>query len=291
MEHKFEHDPQENTRSWGAYATPPPIPGQTHKTEPQHLVPQRATAVSLCARVQEMLPPLLENDGSIRPEMASAVRAHLAACLDCSREYKTLQRVAMLVEKMPLAELPTDFSARIMQRIQAEHQPAAPEAVVRAEVSIQTPAAKNTAKTAVKNTKINTATRTATTQKSGLTQTAWTMHTLAMWQKVTLAGMFAATLAFFLSTAWGRALLGTRLETALQFLSQVTEAVRRVPVLGWIADYAFNALSQAEQTLQMAYRSMGAGAAQGLALDVALCAGAGFALAMQKRTRNESRGN
>src|SRR5258708_1114651 len=65
MENRFEHS-QPEEQGWGAYVTPPRYTGPEH-TEPS----VRRTQTGLCARVVEMLPALLENDGDIRPEMAT----------------------------------------------------------------------------------------------------------------------------------------------------------------------------------------------------------------------------
>ena len=62
MENRFDHTSPEEQQGWGAYATPPPVPGQLNS--PRSLAGQ----ASLCARVREMLPALLENDGEIRPD-------------------------------------------------------------------------------------------------------------------------------------------------------------------------------------------------------------------------------
>jgi len=67
-----------------------------------------------------MLPDLLENDGSVRPEMATAIYAHLAVCPGCSREYDQMQRVIARIEALPPAEMPMDFSGVIMRRIQEQ---------------------------------------------------------------------------------------------------------------------------------------------------------------------------
>ena len=77
-----------------------------------------ATISPLCARVREGLNGLLENDGSVRPEAATLLYGHVAACADCAQDFEAMQRVVHMLEAMPLAELPADFSRLVMRRIQ-----------------------------------------------------------------------------------------------------------------------------------------------------------------------------
>src|SRR5438067_387098 len=101
MENRFEHTPPEEQQGWGAYATPPPYPDQQNSYHSE--LPQ---GMNLCARVRDMLPSLLENDGEIRPEMAAALYGHLAVCPGCAREFEEMQRVVAVLEALPPAEMP-----------------------------------------------------------------------------------------------------------------------------------------------------------------------------------------
>ena len=79
----------------------------------------------VCLQVREQLQALLENDGSIRSETATALYVHMAVCSECAREFEAMQRVVHMLEAMPLADLPTDYSRLVMSRIQAGYAPVA----------------------------------------------------------------------------------------------------------------------------------------------------------------------
>src|SRR5579872_4521143 len=114
MENRFEHLPPEENQGWGAYATPPTPPGQQHNQQAS-----QPSSSALCARVRDSLPYLLENDGEISPQMATALYGHLSVCAGCAREFDEMQQVVHLVETLGQAELPMDFSVRIMRHIQS----------------------------------------------------------------------------------------------------------------------------------------------------------------------------
>ena len=67
---------------------------------------------SLCVRVRERLPELLE--GYLDALTAEAIRAHLAVCYQCSREYREMQQTVRLVETLPFVEPNRDFTPAIM---------------------------------------------------------------------------------------------------------------------------------------------------------------------------------
>jgi len=84
--------------------------------------PQQITqvcAAGLCERVHEKLQLLLENDPEINPEMVTALYGHLAVCAECSSDFQTMRRLVNLMETLPTAELPMDYSQQILQRIQS----------------------------------------------------------------------------------------------------------------------------------------------------------------------------
>ena len=270
MENRFENDRPEERQDWGRYATPPPRPGEKH-TGPENDVVSRQTVTSLCDRVRDTLPALLENDGGIRPEMATAIRAHLSGCAECTREYRQLQKLASLIETMPLAEMPKDYSALIMRQIERQADPVFASQI------------------ASSNPKAIVQTVTVTTNK---TQTITTAQTVAprlnMIQRFFLSAIMTALLGFFVASAWGRQALGVNLATAGAWLSQAADAIRSIPVLGWAAAGAFAALTQAGDAMQTAFHSLGATAVSGLAFDAALCGAA--CVFMMSRQRAEGRG-
>lgn len=260
MENRFEPNPEHD--GWGDYLKPPSPFGQEHN-ELDAASTRRVQPQGLCARVQEMLPHLLENDGTIRPEMAASVYGHLALCPGCAREFDRQKQVISLVESLPPAEMPMDFSQIIMQRIQTEIGPiygaapfpahasslkAAQEAVVAQTTSVQT----------VQTTSLNS---------QNYTQ-------LTLWQRLSAASVLSAMLAFFLSTSWGRQMLGVNLQTAVQWIEQIGETLQRVPGLAWVATLVGVTLAQMSDALKETYQAMGANAVYALAIE----AGCGVAL-------------
>jgi hypothetical protein len=74
---------------------------------------------SLCKRVQERLPDLLE--GYLDSMAAEAVRAHLAVCYQCSHHFSELQQTVRLIETLPFVEPKHDYAPAIVAAI--EQQP------------------------------------------------------------------------------------------------------------------------------------------------------------------------
>lgn len=294
MENRFEHLPPEENQGWGAYATPPPIPGQQN-TQRADLPPQS----SLCVRVREMLPSLIENDGEIRPEMAQALYGHLAGCPGCAHEFDAQQRVVQLVESLGQAELPMDFSARIMRRIQSSPVPmadaprpkdaAAPPFMAVSIATLQDTAAPAGSEQKAQEAKSQGVRMTTSVtplkslqaeEQDLITASAVVAHP---WERLTLAGALSAVLTVFLMTEWGRQMLGVNAESVLVWLDQIGEALKRVPLLGTLFAVMVSALSQVGHLLQDTYSALGGMAARGLALDLALCAGVYYLFALRRQ--------
>src|SRR2546421_6752822 len=72
---------------------------------------------SLCVWVRERLPDHLE--GYLDALTAEAIRAHLAVCYLCQREFTEMQQTIRLVEHLPFVEPGRDFAPRVMAAIQA----------------------------------------------------------------------------------------------------------------------------------------------------------------------------
>jgi hypothetical protein len=262
MENRFEPIPSEQQR-WGS-ALPPPL--RSHA--PQDIEAQNAQA--LCLRVQDMLPSLIEHDGDIRPEIASAVYGHLAVCPECAREFDTMQRLVALVEDLPALELPMDYSGLIMQRIQEENLAAA--ALFLPHETITAPPVLDTALETTSSS-LNEAHSRSLLERAGLMP------------RLLLVGALTAAFLLLAVSEWGRASLSISAETLGSWLGQVAHIARHLPVLGWIVEAACNALNHVSHSIQQAYRSLGTRAAQGLVLDVALFAGAYVLLSRRNRAR------
>ena|SRR5579862_5737400 len=79
---------------------------------------------SLCARVRERLPDLVE--GYLDAVTAEAIRAHLAVCYVCAKLFGEMEHTIRLVETLPFVDPGRDFGPSIMAAIQQqagrEHQ-------------------------------------------------------------------------------------------------------------------------------------------------------------------------
>jgi hypothetical protein len=286
MENRFENNPPEERQDWGAYLKPPSYSG------PPNSNALDAHVQNLCARVQEMLPYLLENDGDIRPEVASSIYAHLAVCLSCAKDFAEMQRIVAMVEAVAPPEMPLDFSAIIMQRIEIEFSPARSDVPIRplraasSDGSGEAAASKVTEPTAaapqavtetpvvriVSNTTMQTAVTGQNLTQTGLDlkQQSMTVSLGALWQRLTGIGLMIAVVSFFLLSDWGRQIVGVNTETASSLLGQAGDAMQGVPLIGAIVGLVATALANVAGTLQETYRTMGATTTLGLALDLGI---------------------
>lgn len=311
MENRFDHN-QPEEQGWGNYVTPPGTPGRnsyrpgTPGTNPLE--------TALCHRVREMLPHLLENDGEIRPEMARQVYAHLSVCAGCAGEFDEMERVIKLMDKMPPVEMPQDFSQIIMQRILSPDGPipqrpplrvplnlADPQSAVAAVRTQETPdtvtrptraalgqSEVNETAPVVKVTPSLAATQRAATQSVTQNQTAQTSvqsqgTILTTFQRLTAASVLTAIMAFLMTTSWGRKTLSSDLNALQTWMQQMGDALNRVPLFGRLTAYLFAAMTQMSDSVSETYRTLGANAAKGLTIDIALCACTCFFLAARKQ--------
>ena len=180
------------------------------------------------------------------------------------------------MESLPPAEMPQDFSQIIMQRIQTEigpiygaapfpaHAPslkAAQEAVVAQVATVQT------AQTA--------------------TQNSQTYIQMTLWQRLSAVSVLSAMLAFFLSTSWGRQMLGVNLQTAVQWIEQIGETLQRVPGLAWVATLIGVTLAQMSDALKETYQAMGVNAVYALAIEAG-CSVALVTFMAARRSRTQA---
>lgn len=239
MENRFHNNPAEGQEGWGAYVSPPVYPQNLGK---------------LCVDVRKLLPELLENDGSIRPEMASAIYGHLAICPGCARELDEMQQLAARIDALPQVDLPMDYSELIMHKIQTQTH-----TIYSAQQAEGGQAAVRQVTRAI-GTPLQSRTVTETVTQTGVT----------VWQRLTLGALFSGILTFLLASTWGRQMLGATAATASAWLEQVGDMVARVPVLGGLIGLIVLALSQASQLLSETYQSLGGMALEGLVIDIAL---------------------
>ena len=313
MENRFDHNPPEE-QGWGNYVTPPGAPGRN-----SYRPGNTPLETALCQRVREMLPHLLEKDGEIRPEMASQVFAHLSVCAGCAGEFDEMERVILLMDKMPPAEMLQDFSQIIMQRILSPDGPIPQRPPLRVPLNLgdayhavtavpttdattrPTRAALgqpqfNDVLSTVKVTPSITASQRAATPSvaQNVTQTIAQNVTqsvsvqsqsslLTTFQRLTAASVLTAVMAFLMTTAWGRNALSSDLEALQAWMQQMGDALNRVPLFGRMTSYLFAAMTQMSDSISETYRTLGATAAKGLTLDIALCACAYFFLAVRRQ--------
>jgi hypothetical protein len=295
MENRFEHTPPEEQQGWGRYATPPPVPGQENSFHAD-MPPE----MRLCSRVRVLLPHLIENDGEVRPEMTSQIYGHLSVCPACAHEFDEMNRVVAVLETMPPAEMPMDFSSVIMRRLQSPNGPVphgVPPLPSRAASSpilgeaARTAAREDSLRTQFPSSGSKTASVSRTLQKlaTQTRQETWTYTGTSALQRLTVAGVLTAILAFFLSTSLGRQSVGVNLETARLWLTQISDTLERVPLLGRMVAFIFAALTQVGSLLDSTYRDLGGMAVRGLTLDIALCVVAYYFL-VTRRQRGQMRG-
>jgi hypothetical protein len=286
MENKFEHTPEEQ----GWKAPLPPRPAVPNGNAPGHALTGQNSPVqngfaqgqlrdNLCAWVCEKLSDLLDNDGSVRPEQAAGIYAHLAICRHCAQEFDEMQRVVALVENLPPAELPRDFSGLIMQRIENPHMPLSkhsltPQAVADtlAVVVVTNGQRQNAAQSRSATASMQTIEQKTTVLQAQQIQNVQTQQNQSeLLRRMTAGGILSAVLAYFVSTAWGRQLLSGNVNAATAWFAQVADTLRGVPVLTWMVGLIFSALAQLNAMLSQTYHVMGAAAAAGFAIDVAVC--------------------
>jgi predicted anti-sigma-YlaC factor YlaD len=238
---------------------------QNSQAEPPQEI-STARSVGLCVRVREKLQLLLENDPEIKPDMVTALYGHLAVCAECSGEFQTMRRLVNMMETLPTAELPMDYSAQIMQRIQAGAIPAALPVEVSASRPTLAASSLASGEAAVHSTRLQTGQQSIT--QTGMTTQLTTKA--AFWQRLLLSVALSGLFVYLLASNWGRQMLGVNLETARIWLSQISDHLGPVPALGPLVGGIGAALLSLNEALSYTFAAVGSMAAQTLALEVAL---------------------
>ncbi len=83
--------------------------------EQNSLLNETPERFSLCLRVQEQLQDYIE--GYLDSVAAEAVRAHLAVCVICQRNYDELRQTIRLIETLPFMSPGRDYSSAIRAAI------------------------------------------------------------------------------------------------------------------------------------------------------------------------------
>ena len=306
MENRFEQSPEEqgwksSTPPAHGWKNPPPMPAVPAALSGQSAeVGQQATRDQLCAWVCEKLSDMLDNDGSVRPEQAAGIYAHLAICRHCAQQWDEMQRVVMLVEKMPLADLPRDFSAPIMQRIANPNTPPPrrallPQTVMQASADAVVAAnsqgvTHDGAQSKLKVTPAQTGTRqnsllrrSQTQQTNSEAQQTRVSRQSELLTRMTAGGACSSALAYLLSLGWMRQLLSLNVTTSSAWFGQCGDILRGVPLLTWVAGLIFSAFAQLNSMLGETYHVMRTAVVMGLALDVVICVAAYSFLTARRR--------
>jgi predicted anti-sigma-YlaC factor YlaD len=63
-------------------------------------------------------------DGGLSPEERAAIESHLAACPVCRAAFETRRRIEEAAGSLPAFEVPPDFAASVMSRLEAAPSPA-----------------------------------------------------------------------------------------------------------------------------------------------------------------------
>jgi hypothetical protein len=270
MENRFEKQ-QEEKQDWGAYVKPPQTssPSQESEASAQNSAPlvqryePKEASLALCEQVRELLPALVESDGTIRPEMAATIFAHLTVCRDCAREFDELQRIVAVLNSLPMTPLPHDYSGLIMQRIEREMGGLYP--------LMELPP--NWATSSWNGEAAQSTNPLNRSHSSEPIVQLLSQSTLPLRQRVILLGAFFATLLLFLTNGWGRTSLGASMSTLHDWLQQIAQATESVPFLGTIVAEGFGVLAQSVHLLEETYLHIGANAMRGVFFDVALATG------------------
>jgi len=247
----------------------------------QNTAAQAVTVQSagLCDRVREKLQPLMDNDPGIRPEMATALYGHLAVCSECSAEFAAMRSMVNLLETMPPAELPIDYSAQIMRRIQsgAFAVPAAKEQnTVVPTFAASSIVSEGVAAHETRSAENRLSSKTLTMTRSVETRQSFLQRLIG---SVALSGMFI----YLLASEWGRQMLGVNVETARAWLTQIGEHLEQAPVFGAIIVNLSAALASVNDALGHTFSALGSVAAQTLALELSLGLAACFMIEARRR--------
>ncbi len=288
MENRFEHTPPEEEQGWGAYATPPPVSGINKAQNASQRIPGMPHDLSMCSRFAEHLPAMLENaDGEMSADILRALYGHMSVCDSCSDLFDEQQRITALLDSMPQVELPMDFTGVVQRRIELNAVSSQPQAVVtpviggRAFGSSIPQGAEAIHK---RNITMNAAAVSGlkkTQSSSVLTQSVTSQQSLM--QRLMTGSVVAAIMAFFVSSSWGKEMLGQNLTAVRAWLDQMGQALGKIPLFGRLALVVFTALAEMGDLLGSTYRTVGDMAVRGLAMDIGVCIAGYYFLVVRKQ--------
>lgn len=93
-----------------------------HEHERQSDLPQYSPEVKpvfseQCLKTREKMEDLLEPESGISQQLAIGLNAHIAACTSCAQEYRRMRNLILHLDKLPLIELPTDYSVPVSRKL------------------------------------------------------------------------------------------------------------------------------------------------------------------------------
>jgi hypothetical protein len=191
---------------------------------------------------------------------------------------------------MPPVQMPMDFTGAIQRRIQLQAispqgeavvSPAAARAFGKPITAIQ-----NTAATPViaKRT-LTTSAAVISTLKKTTTSTSLNLTHIenGLMRRFATGGITASVMAYFVSSSWGREMLGENITAIRAWLDQIGAALGRIPIFGRLALLLFTALAQIGDLLGDTYRTVGGMAVRGLAMDIGVCMAAYYFLVVRRQ--------
>ena len=102
-------------------------------------------------------------------------------------------------------------------------------------------------------------------------------------RRLTTGSITAAIMASFVSSGWGREMLGENITAIRVWLDQIGAALGRIPLFGRLALLVFTALAQVGDLLGDTYRTVGDMAVRGLAMDIGVCMAAYYFLVVRRQ--------
>lgn len=222
----------------------------------------------LCMDVRSLLQELQENDGSVRPEMVTAIYGHLSVCADCARYHAQLQALVDGLDSVPAADLPADFSASVMARLPSINRDASGQAAAVAQPALRL---ESSHQSSIGATELQAFARLEPDTR----------------RRLTMGAVLSAALAWFLSSAWSRQMLGANATVTATWLDQAVDLLARIPLLGWLVGIAASALAESSGIIATAYSTLAAIAVRGILVDAAVITVA-YAYVLRRR-QNEQR--
>ena len=186
-----------------------------------------------------------------------------------------------------MAELPMDFSGVVQRRIELNAISSSPQAIVTPALGSRSfnAAASNDANAIKKRALTVNAAAVSGLKKTQASTTATQTLTAqqSLMQRLTAGTIVAAVMAFFVSSSWGQEMLGQNLTAVRTWLSQMGQALGKIPLFGSLALLIFGALAQMGDLLGSTYRTVGDMAVRGLAMDIGVCVAAYYFLVVRKQ--------